>query len=67
MADCNIQKTVQRAKGKIPFYYELSFNEMCQIADICKDRGLLEAVMVAFDFGFIRGTRAKARDRVSTL
>ena len=66
MADCNIEKTVDKASDKIPYTYSLSMGELLQLySESQKD--IFIALIKAYDFGFIRGTRAMAKERVSIL
>lgn len=60
----SMEETVKRTRGKIPSAYDLSLEELerlCQLGNIS------EALCMAFDYGFTKGTRAKAKDRVSVL
>ena len=66
MADCNIEKTVTKEKSGIPYTYDLTIKELRQLYDISRE-DIFHALIVAFQFGFIRGARAKAKNRVPTL
>ena len=63
---CNIEKTVSKAEGRIPNSYDLTMEELYQLYSMSK-KGLFYAIIKAFDLGFIRGTRAKGKGRVSVL
>ena len=67
MADCNIEKTVKRVSDRIPYTYTLSQGEMLQLCDIYRKHGILMSLIKAYEYGFIKGTRAKGKNRVSVL
>ena len=61
-----IEKTVKKVKEKKPYEYSLTMAEYTSLVqsgkeDICK------AISMAYNYGFARGTRAKARNRVPVL
>ena len=66
MSDCNIEQTVSRAKGKIPYYYGLSLGELTELCEFSRE-SLIHALIMAYEFGFCRGTRAKDKNRVPVL
>ena len=66
MTICNIDKTIEQAKKKIPFAYTLSLGELTTLYDVGRE-DIIKAVIKAYTFGFCRGTRAKAKKRVSVL
>ena len=66
MADCNIDKTVEQAEKKIPFAYILSLRELTALYEAGQE-DIMKAVIKAYIFGFCRGTRAKAKNRVPVL
>lgn len=67
MADINISETVRRAGNKIPSTYELTLRELGQLHDISKKSSIIQALICAYRFGFVKGTRAKSKGKVSTL
>ena len=67
MAECNIKRTVETARMEIPNSYMMSFREFEQLREIYRDQGLLIALMDAYQYVFIRGTRASARNQVKAL
>lgn len=63
----NIEKTTEIIKNKIPSKYYLSIEDLRSLLDIVNNRRPVQAVMIAFEYGFMKGTRAKARKRCPTL
>lgn len=60
----NIEKTVNKARKKIPYSYSLSYGELVQLYSTSD---WFEAIDQAYLYGFIRGSRAKAKGRVPAL
>ena len=63
---CNIDKTLATGKDKIPYVYSLSLDELTKL---CKDgkTDMAQALVKAYSYGFIKGARAKGRNRVPQL
>ena len=62
----SMEETVKRTRGKIPTAYDLDLEELARLRQLSKD-GIAEALCMAFDYGFAKGTRAKAKGRVSVF
>ena len=62
----SMEQVVERTKGRIPTAYDLDLEELKRLCEISVD-SITEALCMAFDYGFAKGTRAKAKGRVSTL
>lgn len=67
MAYCNIEKTIMEKERRIPYSYDLALNEIGQLFSLYEKHGIVLSLIKAYIFGFIRGTRAKARNRVPEL
>ena len=63
----NIEKTTENIRDKIPSKYYLSIEDLRSLLDIVNSRKPFQALMIAFEYGFMKGTRAKARNRCPTL
>lgn len=61
-----LQERVAKTAHKIPSDYSMNARDLNDLYSLSR-QDLFEALMLAYDFGFIRGTRAKARGRVSIL
>ena len=71
MAYRNMIETAQRIKGLWSQYkylscYDLSLDEAIELYDISKTDAV-KAISIAFNYGFVLGTRANAKGRVSVL
>ena len=62
----SMEETVERIKGKIPTAYDLDLKELERLCELSAD-SIAEALCMAFDYGFVKGTRANTKGRVSTL
>ena len=62
----SMEETVERIRGKIPTAYDLDLEEFKRLCELSMD-SLGEALSIAFDYGFVKGTRANAKGRVSAL
>ena len=71
MAKRNMKQTSEKKKGLDTKYkylsaYDLSFDEVCELLGICSEN-CFKAVTMAFDYGFVLGTRAREKKRVPVL
>ena len=66
MADSDVSKVVAQKKGRIPYDYALTIGEIMQLYH-ASEKDIVSALILAFDFGFIKGTRAKGRKKVPVL
>ena len=66
MANNTIKKTVTKASDGIPNAYDLSIEELTTLYE-SSQRSIIQALIMAYDDGFVRGTRAKARGKVTIL
>ena len=64
MANCNIEKTIAKAENRIPDPYDLTLGEIEQLYTLYEKHGIVLALIKTYAFGFIRGTRAKSKNRV---
>ena len=58
----DMMKTVERAKGTIPYNYELTFGELRDLYSVLMDESRdsrWDALTTAFDYGFVLGARAQ--------
>lgn len=63
----SMEETVERIRGKIPTAYDLDLEELTRLCKLGLSEGLGQALCMAFNYGFSKGVRAKARGRVSAL
>ena len=47
--------------------YSMNIDEMCKLYEMCLDGKQIEAICMAFDYGFALGIRAHDRQRVPVL
>ncbi len=59
--------TAYKAKGKIPTKYRLTADEMIELTSMVSNSedGLHDALLVAFRFGFVLGTRAAYKGKTN--
>lgn len=62
----SMEKTVKRQQDKIPSSYYMNGDEVLRLHQIEKTNWY-DALMIAYVYGFIKGTRAKSKNRVSVL
>ena len=62
----HIKKTLEKDKGKIPYSYSMSLHDLVELFTTNKDDPVT-ALCMAYDYGFIRGTRAEKRKSVPSL
>lgn len=66
----NMQKTVERAKGKIPCNYDLKMSELYGLVQSVLEKqttgAVYDAVTMAFYYGFELGARATERGKYKT-
>ncbi len=55
------------SKTKYLTRYTMNIDEMCKLYQMCRDSKDIEAICMAFYFGFALGTRAKEKGHVSVL
>ena len=67
MGKLSMEETIERAQGKIPYDYYPNFDEMATLYREGKHEDIYEALIAAFEYGFIKGTRAHQRKRVPAL
>lgn len=67
MGKLSMEETVKRARGKIPYDYYPNLDEMNYLYRVGKHKDIFEALIAAYEYGFIKGTRARQRKRVPTL
>lgn len=66
MPTIDIKKAVSKKRDKIPSTYSLGFYEMTDLYHMSKE-DIFEALLTAYELGFIRGTRARDRKKVPVL
>ena len=69
MAERIMMATANRARRKIPTGYRLTADEMQELTSMVSngDDGVIDALLVAFRYGFVLGTRAANRDKVAKM
>lgn len=69
MAKREIVATAHNAKGKLPHVYSLKVGELLELMSMASkgEDGLLNALMEAFRYGVVMGTRAAYRGKVDEL
>ena len=50
-------KTANKVTGCIPYQYDLTIEEMRQLDDIAREQDIYEAIMLAFNYGYVVGHR----------
>ena len=61
-----IQLCVAKRAHKLPSDYSLTVGDLNELFN-ASQKDIFEALIIAYDYGLIRGTRAKARGRVPVL
>lgn len=67
MAKYSMEETVERTKDKIPTVYHLDLDQMTKLYEMSRRGDALDALIMAFEFGFAKGTRAHKNKSVPAL
>ena len=59
MGKRNMEKLASTAK--IPTRYHLTISELGRLADVSREHCMLDAVIMAFQFGFVQGGKCQKR------
>lgn len=69
MAYRNMKETAKQVKElmlttKYLQHYALNIDELCELKRMCIDGKSIDAIITAFDYGFMLGARANERKRI---
>ena len=69
MAYRNMKQTAEQVKElmlttKYLQHYALNIDELCELKRMCIDGKSIDAILTAFDYGFMLGARANERKRI---
>lgn len=64
----NMEKTAKKAESNVPVLYDLSFSEITELYRVIESGSkekALDAILIAFKYGFVMGHRATLAGKVT--